>query len=89
VFDYLLKPVSIEELKKCIARFKATTQTLLTSRELEIVRALAQGNNSKQIGDLLNISRHTVDTHRRTILSKTNTKNTAELITYAVKGRLV
>ncbi|MCF6212612.1 MAG: DNA-binding response regulator [Flavobacteriaceae bacterium] len=89
VFDYLLKPVSIEELKQCIGRFKVKTQSLLTAREIQIISAVAQGHNSAKIGTLLNISRHTVDTHRRTILEKTHTKNTAELITYAVKGKLV
>ena len=88
-FDYLLKPVSIDELKQTIERFKAKIQSNLTTRELEIIQAIAKGNNSKQIGELLNISRHTVDTHRRTILEKTETTNTAGLIMYATKTKLI
>ncbi len=88
-FDYLLKPVSIDELKQTIDRFKAKIQSNLTTRELEIIRAIAQGHNSKQIGELLNISRHTVDTHRRTILEKTGNTNTAGLIMYATKTKLI
>lgn len=88
-FDYLLKPVSIDELKQTINRFKAKMQSNLTKRELEIIRAIALGNNSKQIGELLHISRHTVDTHRRTILEKTGNSNTAGLIMYATKSKLI
>ncbi len=88
-FDYLLKPVSIDELKHTIDRFKAKMQSNLTKRELEIIRAIAQGLNSKKIGELLHISRHTVDTHRRTILEKTCNSNTAGLIMYATKSGLI
>jgi len=88
-FDYLLKPVSIDDLKQTINRFKAQIQSNLTKREIEIIRAISQGNNSEQIGKLLHISRHTVDTHRRTILEKTGNSNTAGLIMYATKSKLI
>jgi len=88
-FDYLLKPVNIDVLQTTINRFSATTQTNLSKRELEIIRLIAKGENSKNIGEKLHISRHTVDTHRRTILEKTDCSNAAELIAYAIKGSLV
>ena len=88
-FDYLLKPVSIDELKKTINRFKAKVQTNLNKRELEIVRLISKGLNSKDIGEKLFISRHTVDTYRRTILEKTECKNSADLIRFAAKNQLV
>lgn len=89
VFDYLLKPVSIDDLKNTIQRYKAEVLTNLSQREMEIVRAIADGLNSKAIGEKLFISRHTVDTYRRKILEKTQTKNAAELIRYAVKCGIV
>jgi DNA-binding CsgD family transcriptional regulator len=53
-----------------------------TDRELEILSLLSSGKSSLQISDLLNISKHTVDTHRRHMLSKSQVANTAELIAY-------
>jgi len=89
VFDYLLKPVSIDELDITVNRFNKQKQFNLSNRELEIVKCISDGKNSKAIGKLLNISHHTVDTHRRTILEKTNCSNAAELIKYAINLDLV
>ncbi|MEZ5196361.1 MAG: response regulator transcription factor [Bacteroidales bacterium] len=88
-FDYLLKPVSIDDLKKSIERYKATIHSNLTKREYEIIRLIAKGYNSKKIGEQLFISHHTVDTYRRLILEKTGCKNSAELISFASKNNLV
>lgn len=88
-FDYLLKPVNIDELKMAIERYKAKLQTNLSKREFEIIRGIAEGLNSKAIGEKLFISRHTVDSYRRTILEKTDCKNAAELIRYATRNGLI
>ncbi len=55
---------------------------LFTKRELEIIELLSDGKNSQQIASDLCISKHTVDTHRRKMLSKSELGNTAELIAY-------
>jgi DNA-binding NarL/FixJ family response regulator len=89
VFDYLLKPVSIDELKTSLQRFKTKYQINLNDRELEIIREMSNGLSSKEIGEILFISRHTVDTYRRTILDKTECQNTAELIKFALKSGLI
>ena len=89
VFDYLLKPVSISALKKSIERFKAKTQLNLNKREIEIIGLIADGMNSKEIGQKVNISHNTVDTYRRSILEKTGCKNAAALVKYAVKIDLI
>ena len=57
----------------------------ISPRELEIVRLLAKGMQSKEIADILYISKHTVDTHRRNLLKKTNTKSTLEMIMSCIK----
>lgn len=41
---------------------------------------------SDEMGAILNISRHTIDTHRRKMLRQTNTRSTAELIAVCVKN---
>ena len=94
-FDFLLKPVDIDELKAAVARYqkalqekkklllpeKLKKQYSLTDREIEIIELLLEGKSSQQIAGQLFISRHTVDTHRRNILEKTNIASTAELMT--------
>jgi len=93
-FDFLLKPVDIDELKEAINRFnnlqgekqknllpeKLKSEYSLSDREIEIVELLLKGKSSLQISEILSISRHTVDTHRRNILERTGTKSTGELI---------
>jgi DNA-binding NarL/FixJ family response regulator len=88
-FDYLLKPVNIDELKETLERYKAKWQSNLSKREFEIIRLIGKGFNSKAIAEQLFISRHTVDTYRRAILEKTNCKNSAELISYAARNNLI
>jgi DNA-binding NarL/FixJ family response regulator len=61
----------------------------LTKRETEILRLLADGLNSKEIGDKLFISKKTVDNHRLHLLQKLNVKNVAGLIKYAITHKLI
>ncbi|HRD37423.1 MAG TPA: response regulator transcription factor [Bacteroidia bacterium] len=61
----------------------------LTQRETEVVKLLAKGLISKEIAHLLGISKNTVENHKQNIFEKTKTKNIAELITYAIKNKLV
>ena len=55
----------------------------ITKREKEILQLIANGYSTKQIASKLNISYHTVVTHRKNIISKFQVQNTAELITKA------
>ena len=89
VFDYLLKPVDIDELKQMLNRYQAHHLTNLSKRELGIIKLLALGLSSKQIGEELFLSRHTVDTYRRKILEKTRCKNSAELVLFAKDTNLI
>ncbi len=88
-FDYLLKPVDMDDLKATIERFKAQTLSHLNRREYKVISLIAKGLSSKEIGEILHISHHTVDTYRRNILEKTECKNAAELIMYAAKNNLI
>ena len=53
---------------------------LLTQREKEIITAFSKGLNAEQIALELNLSPHTIKTHRRNILQKSNSINTTELV---------
>lgn len=61
----------------------------LTKTEMAIVEHLALGFNSQQIATWLNVSKHTVDTHRRNILRKSGLRNTAEIIALAKERGLI
>ena len=55
---------------------------LLSERELEITSLVCKGLTSKEIAEQLNLSLHTVETHRKNILKKLNLKKTTALVDY-------
>jgi DNA-binding NarL/FixJ family response regulator len=60
-----------------------TLHPLLSPREIEIIRHIADEKTTAQIAKILVLSKHTIETHRKNILLKLNLKNTAGLIKYA------
>ena len=62
---------------------------LLTGREREILQLIAEGKANKDISALLNLSLHTVETHRTHILQKLNLHTVPELILYAVRKGII
>lgn len=62
---------------------------VLSERENEIIKLIAEGNTNPQIADQLFLSSHTVNTHRKNIMGKLGVKNTAGIVMYAVKTNLV
>ncbi|MEP4092861.1 response regulator transcription factor [Reichenbachiella sp.] len=61
----------------------------LSEREIEIIKYLADGRNSKAIAESLFISEHTVKTHRRNIMHKLHVKTSAELIKLAMDKEII
>ena len=61
----------------------------VTDREIDIIRGIAQGLSNKLIADKLNLSTHTVNTHRKNIMSKLGVNNTAGVVMFAVKNQLL
>ena len=61
----------------------------LSLREKEVLIAVAKGKTNKEIADELNISIHTVMTHRKNITSKTGIKSISGLTVYALLNNLV
>ncbi|WP_294599317.1 response regulator transcription factor [uncultured Rikenella sp.] len=76
-----------EELPE--AEEEATDEAALSAREKEILLLICKGMTNYEIADTLFISKRTVDKHRANILEKTNCKNTANLVVYAIKNGLV
>jgi len=61
----------------------------LTEREIEILKLVAQGLTNKEVGDALDISHRTVDTHRTNLMKKLDVTNVAGLIRIAFKNGLI
>lgn len=61
----------------------------LTRRELEIIKELAIGKSEKEIASSLNLSNHTVKTHKKNILNKVDCKNSTHLVTMCLTEGLI
>lgn len=60
----------------------------LTRREKEILKLICEELTTEEIADKLSLSKHTVNTHRKTILFKTNSKSLVSLIKFAILNNL-
>jgi len=65
------------------------SENLLSEREIEIIRLLAEGMTAKEIGDALFLSFHTVRTHRKNILEKLQCRNTTQLVAKCIKKGII
>ncbi|MEM1320610.1 MAG: response regulator transcription factor [Bacteroidota bacterium] len=65
------------------------TPTPLSERESQIVRLVAKGKVAKEIAGELNLSPHTVYTHRKNIMRKLGLGSTSELVIYAMKTGII
>ncbi|MFV0591802.1 MAG: LuxR C-terminal-related transcriptional regulator [Draconibacterium sp.] len=63
--------------------------TLFTLREKEILSNISKGKTFGEIADTLNISPHTINTHKKNILRKTDCRNTTELIARCVRDGII
>jgi len=62
---------------------------LLTDREKEVLQLLAQGKSNKEVAAILDLSLYTVETHRTHLMQKLNLHNTAEIVLYAVRKKII
>lgn len=81
--------VSPDAQRKLLEAGPATHGSLLTQREIEIVRLMAQEYANKQIADKLFISERTVESHRKNIFKKLNTHSAVGVIRYAMNNNLL
>jgi len=61
----------------------------ISNREMEIIRLIAEGFTNKEIAEKLFLSAHTVNTHRKNIMQKLGIGNTAGLVMYALKEKII
>jgi two-component system response regulator NreC len=62
---------------------------LLTDREKEVLQLLATGHSNKEVAGLLHVGLSTAETHRANLMQKLGLHNTAEIVLYAVRKRLI
>jgi len=88
---YLFPSISKEALDEYLEQVKAGEENnqRLTPRELELTCLVAEGKTSKQIAGLLNISLHTVQTHRLHLMRKLKVHDSTQLVRYAIRKGLV
>jgi RNA polymerase sigma factor (sigma-70 family) len=67
----------------------ADSYDLLTDREKEVLQLLAEGKSNKEVAQVLNVSLYTVETHRTHLMQKLNLHNTAEIVLYAVRKKII
>ncbi|MGB7156179.1 MAG: response regulator transcription factor, partial [Candidatus Acidiferrales bacterium] len=65
------------------------TKDRLTSREREVVRLIAEGKTSKDVGAALEMSVKTVETHRANVMRKLQVHSVSELVRYAIRNQIV
>lgn len=76
-------------IDKNIHRLNVSSRTQFTTRELEILRFTCSGKVAKEIAVALEVSTGSVENYRKELLRKTNTKNVAELVTFAHRNGLL
>ena len=62
---------------------------LLTDREKDVLHLLAEGRSNKEVAALLDVSVSTIETHRGNLMQKLGLHNTADIVLYAVRKRII
>ncbi|UMG94574.1 response regulator transcription factor [Nocardioides sp. TF02-7] len=72
-----------------LARGERVPETVLTPREDEVLKLIAEGRSSKEIARILSISIKTVERHRANILARLGMRDRTELTRYAIRAGLI
>ena len=80
---------SLPELMRERLKRPSGVLRLLTRREREVVKHIAEGNTNKLVGEIMGIALKTVETHRGAVMHKLELRTTAELVRYAIRNQLV
>jgi DNA-binding NarL/FixJ family response regulator len=68
---------------------EAPPKDVLTARELEVVKLIAEAHTNKQIAEILGLSEKTVESHRANVFHKLGMRDRVELVRYAVRRGLI
>lgn len=67
----------------------STENTILTNKELEVLRLIAAGNKTKKIAEILFVSPITIMSHKRNVMRKLDLHSSTELVRYAYENNLI
>ena len=82
--------ITSEMMKSIAQKSEIKGDTIhLTQRELEIVKLIAAEKSNFQIGEILFISERTVETHRKNMFKKTNTKGVVGLLNFCTERKWI
>ncbi|MFH2141615.1 MAG: response regulator transcription factor [Bacteroidota bacterium] len=87
--DELVDLLTLLFISKSNGSKKEEIKIKFSAREIEVMQLLCKGHTNYEIGDILFISKRTVDGHRSRIIEKVGAQNTIGLVTYAIKNKLV
>ena len=89
--EYVSKALlkGIQKKHQPVRPWKIQDNLQLTQREMEVLNLICREFTSGEIAEQLFISIRTVENHRNSLLSKTGVRNTAGLIIYAIRNKLV
>lgn len=87
--NYFSQELLYHVIRRIKNREQEDKSSSLSRREKEILMKICEGLSNHEIANELFISKRTVDKHRANLLAKTGSKNTASLILYAIRNRLI
>jgi len=84
-----LSPGISETIIKAYMTKQSFQADILTDRERQVLQLIAEGNTSKKIATMLGLSTKTAESHRSRIMQKLDIHETAGLVRYAIRRRLI
>ncbi len=87
-----LEPNQVGEMRNQLAQSpepKLDDLNALSERELEVLKLIVQQKTAQEIGELLFITKRTVEGHKSNLFQKTGAKNIAGLVVYAIQNKIV
>ncbi len=88
-FDKEQMNVIREQVSSRVPQPSLTTDDILSEREVEVLKLICHQKTAQEIGDILFINKRTVEGHKKNLFLKTETKNIAGLVIYAIQNNYV
>lgn len=87
--EAITKTLAEDYMRNMEQRKLTDSWDLLTDREKEVLQLVAEGKSNKEAATALGLSSYTVESHRNNMMQKLNLHNTAEIVLYAVRKKII
>ena len=84
-----LSPAITKTVVEAVLKNQPEKLEAITGRERQVLQLVAEGNASKKIADILNLTVKTVESHRNRLMRKLEVRNVAGLVRYAIRERII